>query len=69
MFIVIQVTVIYSHAIIVIVMSEFGVTLSECGVKRLICKAQSGTLANSADPDQMLQNAVSDLGLHYWLKL
>ena len=45
-----QLMVIYSHAILVAVMSE-------CRVKRVICKTLTGTLTNSADPDQMLQNA------------
>ena len=43
----IQVTVIYSRAILVAVTSE-------CSVKRFICKTWTGTLANSADPDQTL---------------
>ena len=54
--------VIYSRAILVAVTSE-------CGVKRAICKTWTGTLANSADPDQTPQNAASDQGLHCWLKL
>ena len=58
----IQVTVIYSRAILVAVMSE-------CCVKRVICKTWTGTLANSADPDQTPQNAASDQVLHYLLKL
>ena len=40
--------------------------------QRVICKTWTGifgTLANSADPDQMLQNVVSDQGLHCLLKL
>ena len=41
----IQVTVIYSHAILVAVTSE-------CSVKRVIFKTWTGTLPNSADPDQ-----------------
>ena len=40
-----------------------------CSVKRVICKTWVGTLENSADPDQMPQNAVPDQGLHYLLKL
>ena len=54
--------VIYSRAILVTVTSE-------CSVKGVICKTWTGTLENSADPDQTLQNAASDLGLHYFLKL
>ena len=42
---------------------------SECLVKRAICKTWTGTLANSADLDQTLQNVASDQGLHYLLKL
>ena len=57
----IQLTVIYSHVILVTVTSG-------CHVKRVICKTWTGTLANSADPDQMLQNAASDQGLHCLLK-
>ena len=53
----IQVTIIYSHAILVAVMSE------------VIRKTWTGKLANSADPDQMPQNAVSDQVLHCLLKL
>ena len=34
-----------------------------------ICKTWIGTLANSADSDQVPQNAVSDQGLHCLLKL
>ena len=49
--------VIYSHAILVAVMSEYR-------VKRVICKTWTGTLANSEDPDQKLQNAASNQGLH-----
>ena len=52
-----QVTVIYSRAIVV---SE----TSECGVMRVIGKIWTGTLANTADPDQTPQNAASDQGLH-----
>ena len=36
---------------------------------RVICKTWTGTLANSADPDQMLQNVISDQGLHHLLKV
>ena len=49
----IQVTVIYSHAILVAVTSE-------CRVKRVICKNWTGTLANRTDPDQTPQNAASN---------
>ena len=38
-------------------------------MKRVICKTWSGTLANSADPDQMPQNEASDQSLHCLLKL
>ena len=50
----------YSHAVTI---------TSECHVKRVICKTWTATLANSADQDQMLQNAASDQGLHYLLKI
>ena len=53
----IQVTAIYSRAILVAMTSE-------CRVKRVICKTWTGTLANSADPDQTPQK-----GLHYVHKL
>ena len=53
---------IYSGAILVTVASE-------CPVKRVICKTWTGALANSADPDQTLQNAVSDQGMHQLLKI
>ena len=52
----------YSPAILVAVMSE-------CSVKGVIYKTYTGTLANSADPDQTTQNAASDQGLHCLLKL
>ena len=42
---------------------------SECSVKGFICKTWTGTLANSADPDQTPQYATSDQGLHCLLKL
>ena len=58
----IQVTIIYSHTSLVAVTAE-------CSLKRFINKTWTGTLANSADPDQMLQNAASDQGLHCLLKL
>ena len=58
----IHVMVIYSRDILVIVTSE-------CHVKRVIYKTWTGTLANSADPDQTPQNAASDQGLHCLLKL
>ena len=48
--------VIYSHAILVAVMSE-------CCVKRFIFKTWT------TDPDLMLQNAASDQGLQCLLKL
>ena len=54
--------VIYSCAILITVMSE-------CPVKKVICKTWTGTLANSEDPDQMPQNAASDQGPHCLLKL
>ena len=53
--------VIYSHTILVAVMSE-------CRVMRIICKTWTGTLPNSTDPDQD-QNAAFDQGLHCLLKL
>ena len=58
----IQVVVIYSHAILV-------AETAECSVKMAICKTWTGTLANSADPDQMPQKVASDQGLHCLLKL
>ena len=54
--------VIYSRAILIAVASE-------CSVKRVFCKAWTGTLANSADPDQRPQNGASDQGLCCLLKL
>ena len=54
--------VIYSHTILITVMSEYN-------AKRVICNTWTGTLANSAEPDQKLQNAASDQGLHCLLKL
>ena len=56
----IHVTVIYSCAILVAVTSE-------CSV--VICKTWTGTLANSADPDEMSQNSASDQSLHCLFKL
>ena len=59
-----EVKVIHSLTILVTVMSR--VQLIE------ICKTwigTLGTLANSADPDQMPQNTASDQGLHSLLKL
>ena len=42
-------------------------------MKRVICKTwtglSAGTLANSAEPDQMPQNGAFDQGLHCLLKL
>ena len=61
-FVEIQITVICSCAILCSVKSE-------CCVTQFICKTWTGTLVNSADPDQMPQNAASDKGLHCWLKL
>ena len=58
----IQVTVIYSRAVIVSVTSG-------CRVKMVICKTWTWTLANSADLDQTPQNAASDQSLHCLLKL
>ena len=47
--------------------------ISECCAKTVIRKTwtgfSAGTLANSADPDQMPQNMASDQGLHCLLKL
>ena len=40
---------------------------SECCVTRVICKTLD--YAKDADPDQTPQNAESDKGLHYLLKL
>ena len=58
----IQVTVIDSCTCLVAVMSQ-------CSVKRIICKSMTGILTNSEDPDQTPQNAASDQGLHCLLKL
>ena len=58
----IQVTVIYCCAILVTVTSE-------CHAKRVLCKTLTGTLANSADPNQTPQSAASDQGLHCLLIL
>ena len=62
----IQVTVIYSGDVFVAVTSE-------CCIKSIICKPcaglNAGTFANSADPDQMPQNAASEHGLHCLLEL
>ena len=41
---------------------------SECHVKKVVCKKKNDTLANRAEPDQTLQNAASDQGLHCYLK-
>ena len=57
----IQVMVIYSCAVLVAVMLE-------CRVKWVIYQTWTGTLANNADPDQMLQNVASDQGLHCLLR-
>ena len=56
------VTVIYSRSIVVAV-------ISECRIKSVIYKTWIRTLANSADSDQAQQNAASDQGLHFLLKL
>ena len=37
---------------------------SECSVKRVSCKAWTGTSSDHADPDQTLQNAASDQDLY-----
>ena len=58
----IQVTALYSRAILVAVTSE-------CSEKRVIGKTWTGTIAYSADPDQTPQNAASDQGLDCLLKL
>ena len=61
----IQVAVIYTCALLVTVTSV-------CRKNRVICKTGTGTFgtfANSADPDQMPQNAASDQGLHCLLEL
>ena len=47
----------------------FVAVTSECRVTRFICKTWTGTLANSADPDQTPQNAASDQSLHCLRKL
>ena len=52
----IQVTVIYSRAILVAVTSE-------ARVKRVVCKTWTGTLANSAVPDHTPQNAAAERGI------
>ena len=57
-----QVTVVYSRTIL------FALTL-ECIVKWVICKTWTGTLENTADPDQTPQNEASDQGLHFLFKL
>ena len=56
-----QVTVIYSRATVAVT--------SEYFVKRVICKTWTGTLTNASDPDRMPQNAASDQGLHYLIKI
>ena len=48
---------------------NLGKGISECSEKRVMCKTRTGTLANSADPDQTPQNAASDQGLHCLLTL
>ena len=53
----IQVMAIYCRVILVTVMSE-------CCVKRFICKTWIGTLANSTDLDQRPRNMAPDQGLH-----
>ena len=58
----IHVTVIYSRTILVAMTSEYR-------IKRVICKTWTVTFANSADPDQTPQKAVSDQSLHCLLKL
>ena len=58
----IQVTVIYSHAIL-------DTVTSECSVKRVTCKTWTGTLTKTVQTDQTLQKAVSDQGLNCLLKL
>ena len=55
------VKVIYSGTVLVAVTSQ-------CSVKRVISKTWTGTLANSADPDQTPQNATSDHSLHRLFK-
>ena len=54
--------VVYNRPILVAVTSEHD-------VKRVICKTWTGTLTNSADPDQTPQNAASDHDLHSLLIL
>ena len=58
--------VIYSHAIHVAVMSEYCVKRVNCTNWAQLC---AGTLANSADLDQMPHNTVSPQDLHGLLKL
>ena len=58
----IQVTVIYSRAILV-------TEAADRRVKRVICKTWTRTLANSAEPVQMPQDAAFDRNLHFLLKL
>ena len=53
---------VYSRAILATVTSEYR-------VKRFVCKTLTGTLANSAEPDQTPQTAVSEQGLHRLHKL
>ena len=52
----------YIHANLVTV-------ISECRVKRVLCKTWTGTLANSAESHQTPQNAASDQSLQCLLKL
>ena len=53
---------IYSHAVLVTVTSE-------CCETRVICKTSTGTWSNSADPDQIPQNAETEQAWHCLLKL
>ena len=57
------------HTIVICSHAIFVAVTSECPITRVICKTLSGTLSNSADPDQMQQNAASDQDLHCLLKL
>ena len=43
----------------------FWVLIKSASFNSLCLDSPKGLLANSADPDQMLQNMASDQGLHY----
>ena len=44
-------------------------SIKKCSIEKVICKTWTGTLANSADPDQTPQNVASDQCLHFLFKL